>query len=72
MLDPTGASLGGSFRGLVACVAIVAGAANGYPGGDKFAQQAGKCAKAVVDAIDKRKKLAQAQAIIRAQLLAEK
>jgi hypothetical protein len=52
--------------------ALVVGAASAAPGGDKFPELAGKCAKAILDAADKRKKLQEAarlQAAVRAQLI---
>jgi RHS repeat-associated protein len=71
-VDPTGASIGGIVRGGIACAALVLGAMNANPAGSAFYQNAGDCTKEVLEAIAKRKELEEAQAIVRAQLAAEK
>jgi RHS repeat-associated protein len=59
LLDPTGASVGSCVRGAVLAAALVAGAMNSYPGGSEFAQNVGKCAIKILEAYEKRAKLAE-------------
>ena len=54
------------------CAALVVGAWNANPAGNQGLQKAAECAKEYLDAIAKRKELEEAQALIRAQLQAEK
>ena len=48
------------------------GAANSNPLGNQGYVKAGECAKEILDAVAKRKELEEAQALVRAQLTAEK